>query len=409
MAAVPSARWSFPTRIDFGPGRAAALASTCHESAIRRPLVVTDRGLAAAPFVQRSLEELRAGGLAPILFAEVRSNPTASDVLAGAAAFRAGGRDGMIAIGGGSALDCGKTIALMSGQTLPLWRFLWGAADHPGDAAAPIPPIIAVPTTAGTGAEVEPSAIITDEATRDKRAVFHAGMMPATVIVDPALAVGLPAHLTAATGMDALSHALEAYCVADYHPMADGIAVEATRLVHDWLPAAVADGTNLAARANMAAAALMGATAFAKGLGAMHALSHPIGAVFDTHHGLTNAVLMPYVLAFNRAAIEEKMERLAAWLGLPEPSFDAMLNWVLALRQAIGIPHALSALGLAEDCTDLIAGKAARDVCAPTNPIPVGAPELATILRAAIAGRVELAMPRSHRTTFIEAHALATA
>ena len=245
-----------------------------------------------------------------------------------------------------------------------------------------------MPTTSGTGSEVGRASVITNEATHVKKIIFHPKMLPSIVISDPALTVGLPPHATAATGMDALAHCLEAYCAPGFHPLAEGISVEGMRLVKEALPVAVRDGKNLVARAQMMAAASMGATAFQKGLGAIHALSHPVGAVYDAHHGLTNAVVMPYVLEFNRVAIEAKMTRLAAWLGLPDPSFKAVMAWVLALRKEIGIPHTLKDLGVGSDRIDELSEMAAVDPSAGGNPIPVGVPELKKMFVASIAGKL---------------------
>jgi alcohol dehydrogenase class IV len=294
----------------------------------------------------------------------------------------------VIAWGGGSALDAGKAIALMAGQTAPIWDFTERGGSSAQSGAGVIAPVIAVPTTAGTGSEVGRAAVIADEETHTKKIVFHAAMMPKAVIADPALTVGLPANLTAATGMDALAHSLEAYSAPGYHPMADGIALEGMRLVKEWLPVAVEDGVNLVARAHMMAAASMGATAFQKGLGAIHSLSHPVGGIYDTHHGLTNAVFMPYVLAFNRPAIEQRMTRLAAYLGLAEASFEAVMDWVLALRRAFDIPHTAMELGVEAARLDELSEMAAADPTAPTNPVPAGAAEMRAILEAAMAGEV---------------------
>ncbi|MFQ5776272.1 MAG: iron-containing alcohol dehydrogenase, partial [Kiloniellaceae bacterium] len=365
--------WSYPTQIRFGPGRIRELPRACRSLGMTRPLLVTDPGLAKLPMVRDALAMNEAEGLPTGLFSDVKANPVGKNVEDGIEAYRAGGHDGVIAFGGGSGLDAAKAIAFMAGQTRPMWDFEdrgdnWKAAN-----ADAIPPIVAVPTTAGTGSEVGRAGVILDEATHTKRVIFHPRMLPAIVISDPALTVGLPPHVTAATGMDALAHCLEAYCAPGFHPMAEGIAVEGMRLVKDWLPRAVADGTDLAARAHMLAAASMGATAFQKGLGAIHALSHPVGALYDTHHGLTNAVVMPYVLAYNRAAIEDKLTRLAAWLGLPEPSFRAVMDWVLALRRELKIPHTLKDLGVDDERLDELAQMAAEDPTAPGNPVPVGA------------------------------------
>jgi alcohol dehydrogenase class IV len=350
--------------------------------------VVTDPGLARLPVIQRVLDLLREAGLNPGLFSELRPNPTGSNVEAGLAVFRAGGHDGVVAVGGGSGLDTGKAVAFMAGQTRPLWDFedvgdWWKRADPAG-----IRPIVAVPTTAGTGSEVGRAGVITDEATHTKKIVFHPLMMPRTAILDPELTVGLPRHLTAATGMDALAHCLEAYCAPGWHPMAEGIAVEGMRLVLEALPRACADGSDLEARGAMLAASAMGAVAFQKGLGAIHSLSHPIGAVYDTHHGLTNAVVMPYVLAFNRPAIEARLVRLAAWLGLPRPGYLGLLERILDLRAEIGIPPTLDAMGVPDDRFPELAAMAVKDPTAGGNPRPFDEAQALRMLEDAWAGRL---------------------
>ena len=383
---LPHGNWPAPTNIRFGVGRIVELPDACKVLGIGRPLLVTDRGLAAQPIVHDAIAGNERAGLPTGLFSGVRSNPNSGNVSDGVDAYRAGHHDGIIAMGGGSALDAGKTIALMAGQSRPLWDFVWGKPAPSDMNVAAIAPVVTVPTTAGTGSEVETGAVITDENTQTKEIIAHPKMLAGIVIGDPALTAGLPPHLTAATGMDALSHCLEAYCVPDYDPMADGMALEGMRLIAEWLPLAVADGGNLGARTQMLAAAMIGAAAFRKGLGAMHALSHPIGAIYDTHHGLTNAVLMPYVLSFNRPAIGAKMERLARFLGLPAPSFDAVLAWILQLRQRVAIPHSLAAIGVDDGRADEVTRKAAADGNAPTNPVPVGAAELRGIFDRALRG-----------------------
>lgn len=381
--------WSFPTQMRFGPGRIAELGRACKSLGMRRPLLVTDPGLAKLPMVTDAIAANRAGGVPTGLFSDVKGNPVGRNVEDGLAAYRAGDHDGVIAFGGGSALDAAKVIAFMTAQTKPMWAFEdrgdnWKAANAEG-----IPPIIAVPTTAGTGSEVGRAGVILDERDHTKKVIFHPKMMPAIVISDPELTVGLPASVTAATGMDALAHCLEAYCAPGFHPMAEGIAVEGLRLIKTWLPTAVRDGADIAARAHMLIAASMGATAFQKGLGAIHALSHPIGALYDSHHGLTNAVVMPYVLAYNRRAIEGKMTRLAAWLELPRPSFDAVMDWVVGLREELAIPHTIESLGVEAARLDELSEMAAVDPTAGGNPIPVGAPELKAMFEMALEGRLE--------------------
>ncbi|HET9639618.1 MAG TPA: iron-containing alcohol dehydrogenase [Allosphingosinicella sp.] len=381
--ALPSANWNYPTAIRFGAGRAAELGEACRALGIERPLLVTDPALAKLPMVEAALAAAGAR-----LFCDLHANPVGADVEAGLAAYRAGGHDGVIAFGGGSALDVGKVIAFMSGQRRPLWDFedkedWWSRADPAG-----IAPVVAVPTTAGTGSEVGRAGVILDREAGVKKIIFHPKMLPALVILDPELTLGLPPHVTAATGMDALSHCLEAYCAPGFHPMADGIAAEGMKLIREWLPRAVEEGGDVEARGHMLAAAAMGATAFQKGLGGMHALSHPIGARLGTHHGLTNAVLMPYLLAFNRSAIEARLARLAGYIGLADTSFDGFLAWIVELRRRLGIPHTLAELGVSDQDLERIAIMAEADPSAGGNPLPFDAAAARVVLEAAMAGRV---------------------
>lgn len=380
---LPDSNWNYPTAIRFGAGRVAELGEACRQLGMKRPLLVTDPGLARLPMVADAVAAAGAG-----LFSEVHSNPVGADVEAGLAAYREGGHDGVIAFGGGSALDAGKVIAFMSGQSRPLWDFE-DKEDWPSRAdPAGIAPIVAVPTTAGTGSEVGRAGVILDESAGVKKIIFHPKMLPGIVILDPELTLGLPPHVTAATGMDALSHCLEAYCAPGFHPMADGIAAEGMKLIREWLPRAVDEGGDIEARGHMLAAATMGATAFQKGLGGMHALAHPIGALLDTHHGLTNAVLMPYMLAFNRIAVEERLARLAGYIGLEEASFEGFLAWIVELRKSVGIPHTLADLGVSEGDLERIAIMAEADPSAGGNPVPFDAAAARTVLDAAMAGRV---------------------
>ena len=375
--------WNYPTTVRFGAGRISELADACKAVGITKPLLVTDPGISGSPMVASALAACRAAGLGIALFDKVQANPVAANVSDGLAVFRAGGHDGVIAFGGGSAMDCGKVIAFMMGQTRPMWDFedigdWWTRANPAG-----IAPIIAVPTTSGTGSEVGRAGVITDEATQTKKIIFHPKMMPAIVICDPELTVGLPPKPTAGTGMDALIHCLEAYCAPGYHPMADGIAVEGIRLAKDYLARAVADGTDLEARAMMMSAAAMGATAFQKGLGAMHSLSHPIGSLYGTHHGMTNAVFMPYVLRFNRPAIEARIGRLAGYLGLPS-NFDAFYDWSMALRAEIGVPNTLAELGVGQVDRKLVVAMAIVDPTAGSNPVELTAAAADRILGQAL-------------------------
>lgn len=381
-----TANWNYPTTVRFGVGRIAELSELCRAHGILRPLLVTDRGLASAPMTIAVLDALLADGLGAALFSDLKPNPVEANLTAGLAAYRAGHHDGVIAFGGGSGLDMGKLIAFMSGQSRPVWDFedigdWWTRANPRG-----IAPVIAVPTTAGTGSEVGRAGVLTDETSHTKRIIFHPQMMPRVVISDPALTVGMPAKITAGTGMDAFAHCLEAYCAPGFHPLADGIAVEGMRLVQGALQRAVKTPDDLDARADMLAAAAMGATAFQKGLGGMHALSHPVGALYDTHHGMTNAVFMPYVLQFNRPAIEERIARLAAYLGLPQTNFEGFLDFVLELRAAIDVPHTLPLLGVDDTQADLIARMAVTDPSAGGNPRPLDETATRAIFNAALMG-----------------------
>ena len=376
--------WNYPTTIWAGPGRIAELARACASAGIRRPLIVTDEGLMGAPMIKSALADLTDAAL----FGAVRGNPALRHVEAGLRAYHAGEHDGVVAFGGGSALDAGKVVAFMSGQTRPLWDFedvgdWWTRANPAG-----IAPVVAVPTTAGTGSEVGRAGVILNEETHQKKIIFHPQMMPRIVILDPELTVGLPPAVTAATGIDAFVHCFEAYCAPGFHPLADGIALEGMRLIHRYLPRAYADGSDIEARSYMLAAASMGATAFQKGLGGVHAIAHPVGSWFNTHHGLTNAVILPYVMTFNRAAIADKTDVIARVLDLPVHSFDGFFTWVLKMRADLGIPHSLADIGVNADNAAVIGREAALDPSAGGNPISVDAAQLEKIFLAAVGGRL---------------------
>jgi len=380
--------WGFPTTVRFGVGRIVELPAACRELGIERPLVVTDKGLATLPMLADAMSMLNDAGLGAALFSDVQGNPVEANVNAGLQAYRDGGHDGVVAFGGGSAMDVGKCIALMVGQTRPIWDFEDREDWYTRANADGIAPVIAVPTTSGTGSEVGRAGVITNLDDHTKRIIFHPKMLPAIVIEDPRLTAGLPAHLTAAVGMDALSHNMEAYCSPLFHPMADGVALEGMRLIKNWLPAACADGNDLRARGYMQVASSMGATAFQKGLGAMHSLSHPCGSLLDTHHGLTNGVVMPYVLAFNADAIAEKMTALARYLDLENPSLKSVQRWVLGLREQIGIHHTLAKLGVTEDLIPQLAKMAVDDPTAPTNPVKLTVANLEGLYARAISGEL---------------------
>ncbi len=363
-----TANWSYPTAIRFGAGRIAELADACKAAGITKPLLVTDTGLKDQKITRDALDRLLGAGLSASLFADVQSNPTDQNLDAGIEAFKAGDHDGVVAFGGGSGLDLGKLVAFMAGQTRPVWDFedvgdWWTRADS--DAIAPI---VAVPTTAGTGSEVGRASVLTNSDEHIKKVIFHPKILPAIVIVDPELTVGMPRAITVGTGMDAFAHCLEAYCSPFYHPMSEGIALEGMRLVKNNLPLVYKDGSNLEARGHMMSAAAMGATAFQKGLGAIHALSHPIGALFNTHHGMTNAVVMPAVLTFNRAAIEPKIERLSAFLGV-EGGFDGFFEMILALRDELNVPDKLRDIGVTRNQIQTMARMAPCDPTAGGNPV----------------------------------------
>jgi alcohol dehydrogenase len=365
---LPNRNFNFPTAIKFGAGRIKELADHCKACGIKRPLFVTDPGLAAMPMVQAIVADLKAAGLAALVFSDVRPNPVEANILAGVKAYKAGMHDGVIAFGGGSGLDIGKMIALMHGQSISVFDLedvddWWTRAD-----ATRISPIIAVPTTAGTGSEVGRAGVVTHPTTHEKKIIFHPALMPKVSILDPELTVGLPAKLTAATGMDALAHNIEAYCAPFYHPLAVGVALEGMHLVKDNLAKAVKNPKDLEARGNMLVASAMGATAFQRGLGAIHALSHPFGGLYDAHHGMLNGIIMPYVLKANRKKIEKDINRAAAYLGITG-GFDGFLKWILALRKEIGIPHALKDIGIDTKRLDEVAKMAAKDPSAGGNPI----------------------------------------
>lgn len=382
-----TSNWNYPTTIRFGAGRIAELAATCAELNIKKPLLVTDSGLASLPMIADIKNLLQAAfGADYGVFDQVRPNPGGSDVDKGVKIYREGGHDGVVSVGGGSALDVGKAIALMAGQTRPLWDFEDVGDNYKRVNEAGIAPSIAIPTTAGTGSEVGRASLIIDEEPHRKVIIFHPKMLPQIVLADPALTVGLPAHLTAATGIDAFVHNFEAYCSPFYHPIAQGVAVEGMKLVHQWLPKACADGTDIEARSHMLAASIMGATAFQKGLGGVHALAHPIGAVFDLHHGLANAILLPYVMVRNRSGIESRVADAARYLNLADATFDGFLNWILALRAELKIPHTLAEVGIDDTQAERIGADAKKDPSDGGNPVELSAADYSEIFRNAVRG-----------------------
>jgi alcohol dehydrogenase len=365
---LPSRNLNYPTAIKFGAGRIRELAEHCKVTGITRPLFVTDPGLAAMPMVATIVDDVKQAGLGVAVFSDVRPNPVEANVVAGVRAFQAGGHDGVVAFGGGSGLDVGKLVALMHGQRVSLFDLedvdnWWTRAD-----ASKIAPIIAIPTTAGTGSEVGRAGVVTHPETHEKKIIFHPAIMPKVAILDPELTVGLPAKLTAATGMDAMAHCVESYCAPFYHPLAAGVALEGLRLIKENLARAVKKGADIDARGHMLMASAMGATAFQRGLGAIHALSHPFGGLYDAHHGTLNGIIMPYVVKANRREIEREIERAAVYLGI-KGGFSGFLKWILALRKEIGIPHRLADIGIDAKRLDEVAAMAIKDPSAGGNPI----------------------------------------
>ena len=378
-----TANWSYPTAIRFGAGRISDLPEACATTGVKNPLLVTDKGLADLPITQSTLDIMAAAGLGRAMFSQVDPNPNEINVAAGLEVYRAGQHDGVVAFGGGSGIDLGKMLAFMRGQTRPLWDFedigdWWTRAD-----ANAIDPIIAVPTTAGTGSEVGRASVITNSQTAEKKIIFHPKILPSVVICDPELTVGMPRFITAGTGMDAFAHCLEAYCSPHYHPMSQGIALEGMRLVKDYLPRVFSDGGDIEARAQMMSAAAMGATAFQKGLGAIHALSHPLGAMYHTHHGTTNAVVMLPVLRANRPAIETQLSAAAEYLGIGG-GFDGFYSFVSELISGLDIPPNLTALGVENPDIDAVVRAALDDPSAGGNPIEMTYDTTKSLLQACL-------------------------
>ena len=365
-----TANWSYPTAIKFGPGRIQELPAACTEVGIARPLLVTDRGLASLEITQKALDFIQAAGLEHALFSDVDPNPTEENLLAGIDAYRQGNHDGVIAFGGGSGLDLGKMVAFMQAQSRSVWDFedignWWTRAN-----SSAIARIVAVPTTAGTGSEVGRASVITNAKTHVKKIIFHPKVLPSVVICDPELTVGLPPAITAGTGLDAFAHCVEAFSSPHYHPLSQGIALEGMRLVKEYLPRAYGDGQDIEARAQMMSAAMMGATAFQKGLGAIHAMSHPIGAMFGTHHGTTNAVCMPSVLDFNAPVITPRFDQAAAYLGI-SGGFSGFCRFVQNLNDDLGVPRKLADLGVKTEPLEALISGALDDPSCGGNPRPL--------------------------------------
>ncbi|MDP4530813.1 iron-containing alcohol dehydrogenase [Marinobacter salarius] len=378
-----SANWSYPTDIRFGAGRIAELGECCKEAGITRPLLVTDRGLASLPITQDTLDLMEQAGLGRAMFSEVDPNPTEINMEAGRKVFLDGNHDGVIAFGGGSGLDLGKLLAFMAGQTRPVWDFedigdWWKRADADG-----IAPIIAVPTTAGTGSEVGRASVIVNSQSHVKKIIFHPRILPSIVISDPELTVGMPPFITAGTGMDAFIHCFEAFCSPNFHPMSQGIALEGMRLVKENLHRVYADAADIEARGQMLVAAAMGAVAFQKGLGATHAVSHSVGAIYNTHHGMTNAVVLPSVITMNRPAIENRVDDITRYLGIAN-GLDGFTQFIMTLRESLGVPERLRELGVGTDRIEEMTRMALEDPSAGGNPVKMTAENTRALFEACI-------------------------
>ena len=372
--------WSYPTSIRFGEGRIVEIADACNAIGIKKPLLVTDKGLAKLEITNKTLDILCKSGLGRSIFSEVDSNPTELNAVSGMEIFKEGKHDGVIAFGGGSGIDLGKLIAFMVGQKRPIWDFedvadWWTRAETTG-----IKPIIAIPTTAGTGSEVGRASVITNSQTKEKKIIFHPKFLPKIVICDPELTVGMPSSITAGTGMDAFAHCLEAYCSPHYHPMSQGIALEGMKLVKENLPIVFKDRNNMSGRANMMAAAIMGATGFQKGLGAIHAASHPIGAVHNTHHGTTNAVVMREALLMNRSAIEPKIDALCNYLQI-SGGFEGFIFFVTNLNKVLNIPNSLAEMGIKNPNIQALVESALNDPSCGGNPLKLTKENMTQLFR----------------------------
>lgn len=376
--------WSFPVPIIYGPGRLSEIADLSTRAGMTKPLIVTDRGSAGLPFIADLKGYLSKGGLDSAIYSNISPNPRDDEIAAGKAQYRAGGHDGIIAIGGGSGMDGGKALALCANNDLDLWAFEYeqsppDMARHPA-----FPPLITIPTTAGTGAETESTAMITDTLRKMKWCIWHADLKPAFAVLDPEITLGLPVKLTAWTGVDAMVHAIEAYCVPGFNPLCDGLALEGLRLVGRWLPVAVAEPSNLEARGAMLAGSCLSGIAFLKGLGLVHAISHMVGAEYDTQHGLTNAVVLPAALRHNAPALADKIEPLSQAMGLRDTSFEAFYAHVCAILDQVGIPKTLTDIGVPSDCAARIADKALQDSAAGTNACALTAQDIERVIAVAL-------------------------
>tara|TARA_B100001121_G_scaffold306956_1_gene327478 strand:+ start:2510 stop:3673 length:1164 start_codon:yes stop_codon:yes gene_type:complete len=384
---MPKYNWNYPTKIWIGENSIQDLALACKNLNLKKPLIVTDKSLVNLKIFKHTTEVLKKKNFSFEIFSDVVGNPSGTNVNDGVKFFKINNCDGVIAFGGGSSLDVGKAVAFMSGQTFPIWEFEDVGNNWTKANSDKIAPIIAIPTTAGTGSETGRASVILNEETREKKIIFHPKFLPSIVILDPILTVGLPPEITATTGMDALAHNLEAFCAHGYHPMADGIALEGIGLIDQFLIEAYKNGSNINARMNMLSAASMGSTAFQKGLGAIHSLSHPINALNNIHHGLSNAIFMPYVLTFNKSEIKEKVFKVSSYLQLKDKSFDGFINWILKLRKKLNIPHKLSDIINQKDLDlDRLSKMAVEDPSTMTNPKKLTVSDMKSMYQNSISG-----------------------
>lgn len=377
--------WTFPVPIAYGPGRMSEIGQRCRAMGLTRPLIVTDRGSADLPFVAQVTDHLENAGLSSAVYSDISPNPRDDEIAAGRAAFRSDGHDAIIAIGGGSAMDGAKSICLTANNSMDLWAFDYDKTPPHMEEGTSFPRLITIPTTAGTGAETESTAMVTHVGKGMKFCVWHPDLKPSLAILDPELTVGLPANLTAWTGADAMTHAIEAYLVPGFHPLCDGLALEGLALVAKWLPVAVREPDNLAARGGMLAGSCLAGIAFLKGLGLVHAISHMVGAEYNTQHGLTNAIILPVVLRFNLPGMDDKVTRMADVMGLADRSVDGFIAEIERRLDEIGIPRSLNEIGVPADCSGRIAEKACLDSAAGTNPRLASLAEMRALVDTAIA------------------------
>lgn len=381
--------WNYPTRIHFGAGALSLVPDLCDELNIRAPLLVTDDGLSGIDFIKQLLGYCCLSGKSVAMFSDVKGNPTGEQVDEGVNAFLLNECDGIIAVGGGSALDVAKTIAVIAYQERPVWTLGGKEYDWSWISSDKIVPLIALPTTAGTGSEVGHSSVIVEETTCSKKIIFHRDMVPPVVVSDPELTVGLPPHITAATGMGAFAHCFEAYCAPGFHPMAEGSALEGMRLIAEALPVAYEQGDNIDARSSMLVAAIMGATALRKGSGGVSALAHSLGAIHDIHHGLASAIILPYVMMANQSVIEPRMALPGRILNLEATDFNGMLSWLLNFREQLGLPHTLTEAGIPDIDIEKVATRAASYSGTQGDSVTLSTEQYQQIIVNALQGRIE--------------------